>query len=60
VSDSRCGRGLFRFGEGRLGDWRDGEPWKLEPKDVAVCMLADDVPDLTGILVPRGEQGGGC
>jgi hypothetical protein len=23
---------------------------KLEPNDVAVCMLEDDVPDLAGIL----------
>lgn len=42
----------MRFGERRFGDWRDGEPLKLELNEVAVCMLADDVPDLTGILAP--------
>ena len=37
----------------RFGDWRDGEASaKLELKEVAVCMLEDDVPDLAGIMAP--------
>jgi hypothetical protein len=41
-----------------LGDWRDGddEPSRiLDPNEAVVFMLADDVPDLAGMLVAKGE-----
>ena len=43
-----------------MGDWRVGEAsMKLEPNEVAVCMLEDEAPDLGGILgrTKRLEKG---